>query len=152
MSITDFLTGNLILNLAILAWAMAQALKVVVILMTEGKLNWHLFLSGGGMPSSHSAFVCACATSTGLVMGWDSALFAVTSVFSLVVMYDAANVRHAAGEQAKILNYMMDHWTEMRPEIFGKQLKELLGHTPLQVLFGALLGIAIGVLGVHFGR
>ena len=62
-------------------------------------------------------------------------------------MYDAANVRKAAGEQAKILNYMMDHWMEMKPAIFGKELKELLGHSPLQVIMGALLGVAIGLIG-----
>ena len=70
-------------------------------------------------------------------------------MIAIVVMYDAANVRKAAGEQAKILNYMMDHWSEMKPELFGKELKELLGHTPMQVVMGALLGVAIGLLGTY---
>lgn len=147
MNVSDFFTGNLILNLSILAWAIAQLLKVAVVVIQRGKLDWRFVLSSGGMPSSHSAFVCACAAATGHLYGWSSALFALAAVLAIVVMYDAANVRHAAGEQAKILNYIMEHWTQMRPEIFGKELKELLGHTPLQVFFGALLGIAVGLMG-----
>ena len=73
--------------------------------------------------------------------------FTVAAVVAIVVMYDAANVRKAAGEQAKILNYIMEHWSEMKPAIFGKELKELLGHTPFQVLMGGLLGVAIGLVG-----
>ena len=69
------------------------------------------------------------------------------AVVAIVVMYDASNVRRAAGEQAKILNYMMDHWMEMKPALFSKELKELLGHTPIQVLAGGLLGTGIGLLG-----
>ncbi len=147
MNTSDLLTGNLILNLSILAWAVAQALKVVVVLVQRHKLDWRFILSGGGMPSSHSAFVCACAASTGNLYGWSTPLFAVAVVLAVVVMYDAANVRRAAGQQARILNYIMDHWNEMPPELFGQKLKELLGHTPLQVFFGALLGIAIGLAG-----
>lgn len=147
MNTSDLLTGNLILNLAILAWAVAQALKVAVVLVQRHKLDWRFILSGGGMPSSHSAFVCACAASTGNLYGWSTPLFAVAVVLAVVVMYDAANVRRAAGQQARILNYIMDHWNEMPPELLGQKLKELLGHTPLQVFFGALLGIAIGLAG-----
>ena len=152
MNTSDLFTGNLILNLAIAAWAVAQILKVVVVLVQNRKLDWRLILSGGGMPSSHSAFVCACAAATGNLYGWSSPLFAISAVLAIVVMYDAANVRHAAGEQAKILNYIMEHWNQLRPEIFGKELKELLGHTPLQVFFGALLGIAVGLAGGCFWR
>ena len=79
-----------------------------------------------------------------------SAVFALAAILAFVVMYDAANVRHAAGEQAKVLNYMMDHWTQFRPEFFANDLKELLGHTPLQVFFGALIGLAIGIGGCWF--
>ena len=79
--------------------------------------------------------------------GWSSPLFAIAAVVAIVVMYDASHVRKAAGEQAKILNYIMAHWKEMKPEFFGKELKELLGHTPFQVLMGALLGIAVGLGG-----
>lgn len=107
-------------------------------------------LSSGGMPSSHSSFVCACASSVAYLYGWSSPLFAIAAVVAVVVMYDASNVRRAAGEQAKILNYIMEHWTEMKPAMFGQELKELLGHTPLQVLMGALLGIGIGWGGAWF--
>ncbi len=140
--------GNLILLLCAVAWAIAQTLKVVVVLLTKRRLDWRYIWASGGMPSSHSAFVSACAASTGRLYGLSSPLFAISAVIAFVVMYDAANVRKAAGEQAKILNYIMEHWNEMRPEIFGKELKELLGHTPLQVIAGALLGVLVGVGGV----
>ena len=143
-NVVDFLTGNLILNLAIGAWAMAQVLKVLLVLITKRRLDWRHILSSGGMPSSHSAFVCACAAAVGYMYGWTSPIFAVAAVVAIVVMYDASNVRRAAGEQAKILNYMMEHWMEMKPALFGKELKELLGHTPFQVLMGGLLGVFIG--------
>lgn len=142
--------GNLILVLSGSAWAIAQILKVFTSCYRLKRLDFRQILSSGGMPSSHSAFVCACASSTGIIEGWSSPLFAVAAALALVVMYDAANVRMAAGEQAKILNYIMEHWTEMRPAIFGKELKELLGHTPVQVLAGALLGICIGLLACLF--
>ena len=127
-NVVDFLTGNLILNLSILAWAIAQVLKFVITLISQGKLDWRHILSSGGMPSSHSAFVCACAAAMGYMYGWASPVFTISAVVAIVVMYDAANVRKAAGEQAKILNYIMEHWTEMKPAIFGKELKEFLGH------------------------
>ena len=134
-------------SLSILAWAIAQVLKFVITLISQGKLDWRHILSSGGMPSSHSAFVCACAAAMGYMYGWASPVFTISAVVAIVVMYDAANVRKAAGEQAKILNYIMEHWTEMKPAIFGKELKEFLGHTPFQVLMGGLLGISVGLLG-----
>lgn len=148
MPVKDLLTVNLVLTLAVTAWAAAQILKVVVVFIQHRRLDWHLILSGGGMPSSHSSFVCACASAMGMLYGWSSPFFTLAAVLALIVMYDAANVRHAAGEQAKVLNYIMEHWSEMRPALFGKELKELLGHTPIQVFFGALLGIVIGLGGV----
>ena len=138
------MTYNLALTLALLAWTIAQVIKVIINLITEKELDWKLMISSGGMPSSHSAIVCACATSVGYLYGCSSAAFAVAVIMSLVVMYDATNVRHAAGEQAKILNYIMKHWNQIRPELFATQLKELLGHTPIQVFFGALLGVTVG--------
>lgn len=149
-NMVDFFTGNLILNLSILAWAIAQVLKVIITLIIQRRWDWRCILSSGGMPSSHSAFVCACAASVGTIAGWSSVIFSVAAVLAVVVMYDASNVRRAAGEQAKILNYMMDHWTEMKPALFGKELKELLGHTPVQVLMGGLLGVAVGLVGAWF--
>lgn len=140
----EIISGNLILNLAVLAWAVAQLIKIFVTRVVDGYWNWEHILSSGGMPSSHSAAVCACAASTGYLYGLSSPIFAVATVMSVVVMYDAANVRRETGKQAVILNYMMEHWTEGKPVEFDKALKELVGHTPVQVLMGALLGIGIG--------
>lgn len=147
MNAVHCLTSNLILTLSVLSWAAAQILKGVIILIREHRLDLGRMLGGGGMPSSHSSFVCTCATSVGRMYGWSSPLFAIAAVMAIVVMYDAFNVRQAAGEQAKILNYIMQNWTEMTPELFGKRLKELLGHTFPQVVAGAILGIAIGLIG-----
>lgn len=144
--------GNLILALAVVAWAIAQVLKVVVVLIQNHRLDFRRITGSGRMPSSHSAFVCACASATGNLYGWSSPIFALAAVLAIVVMYDAANVRKAAGEQAKILNYMMEHWMEMKPELFGKELKEFLGHTPVQVIAGAVLGIVIGLAGTWLFR
>lgn len=147
-NLPNYHLGNLILILAGVAWALAQVLKVAVVLLTKKRLDWRYIWASGGMPSSHSAFVCACASSTGMLYGFSSPLFAISAVLAIVVMYDASNVRRAAGEQAKILNYIMEHWGEMKPALFGKELKELLGHSPLQVIMGALLGILVGLVGV----
>ena len=146
MNYVNYFTGNKILNISLLAWAIAQILKVLLVLITEKRFDLKRFIGSGGMPSSHSAVATACAASIGKIYGTVSPLFALACVVALVVMYDAANVRRAAGEQAKIINYMMDHWDERSPEVFEKKLKELLGHTPLQVLFGAALGIMIGLI------
>ena len=146
-NVVDFFTGNLILNLSIFSWALAQVLKFVVVLISKRKFDWRYIWSIGGMPSSHSSFVCTCASSVGYMYGWSSPLFAIAAVVAIVVMYDASHVRKAAGEQARILNYIMTHWKEMKPEIFGKELKELLGHTPFQVLMGGILGVAVGLIG-----
>lgn len=152
LNLANYHLGNLILILSALAWAIAQVLKVFLQLISRRKLDWRRIWASGGMPSSHSAFVCACAASCGCLYGFSSPFFAISAVLAIVVMYDAANVRKAAGEQAKILNYMMDHWSEMKPALFGKELKELLGHTPLQVLMGGLLGVAVGLLGTVIAR
>ena len=138
---------NVVLCLSVAAWAIAQIIKFVIVLITKHKLDWRHILSSGGMPSSHSAFVCACAAAMGYLYGWTSPFVTISAVVAIVVMYDAANVRKAAGEQAKILNYIMDHWADMKPAIFGKELKELLGLTPFQVLMGGLLGIVVGLAG-----
>lgn len=142
--------GIWILVLAVIAWAAAQLIKLLLNYCREHRLDLDRALGSGGMPSSHSAFVCACASATGRLCGWSSALFAITAVIAIVVMYDAANIRHAAGEHAKILNYLMDQWAQEGHMPFGMRLKELLGHTPIQVLAGAALGIAIGLLGAYF--
>jgi hypothetical protein len=141
----DFFTGNMIINAALIAFIVAQVLKVIIVLIVYRKLDFSRFMGSGGMPSSHSATVCAMAAAVGKLYGVQSGLFAVAAVMAAVVMFDASNVRRAAGEQAKILNYIMDNWGHSKPEFVLKELKELLGHTPLEVIVGAALGIALGI-------
>ncbi len=142
-----FLTGNHILNLAIIACLVAQVLKVVIALITEHKFRWDRMFETGGMPSSHSALVVALATGVARLMGTNSPEFAIAACFAMIVMYDASGVRRAAGKQAKILNYMMENWKETTPEIFEEKLREFLGHTPVQVIAGAVLGFVIAFFG-----
>ncbi|MDF2877797.1 MAG: acid phosphatase/vanadium-dependent haloperoxidase related protein [Clostridia bacterium] len=142
------LSNNNILWVAILSWFVAQALKVLVTLIYEHKLDLRQFFASGGMPSSHSSFVVALTMSIGQVYGYDHVLFAITAVFSFIVMYDAANVRLEAGKQAAIINQIIEVLEDpnLNPE---ERLKEILGHTPLQVLAGAILGIIVAM--VFFG-
>lgn len=139
-----FLTGNLVLDLGILAWLVAQLIKFFLSLIVQRKLDLGLLLSSGGMPSSHSSFVCAITTSIGVLYDWRSPLFALAVGLSAIVMYDACNVRRAAGENTKVINDLLAHLNQLTPE---RALKEILGHTPLQVAVGALLGVAIGLWG-----
>ena len=145
---TGFLTGNLVLDLSILAWFLAQLIKTVANLVVNRNLDLKRMVGSGDMPSSHSSFICAATASIGQIYGWQAPLFSLAAVVALVVMYDACNVRRAAGEQAKVLNYVMAHWKEMPGELKPKKkLNEHLGHTLPQVLMGALLGTAIGITG-----
>lgn len=138
---------NKILLLAVAAWAAAQVLKLLISMAVYHKFDITYLFTGGGMPSSHSALVCACAVSTAFDSGINSSVFAVSAVLAFIVMYDAAHVRLETGKQAKVLNQLMRSWGEGRPEEFQAELKELIGHTPLQVAVGAVLGVAIGVGG-----
>lgn len=141
------LMGNTPLELGILAWFLAQVIKVLLNAVQRRTWELKILLSSGGMPSSHSAFVCAIAASIAQLYGFGSPMFALAAALALVVMYDACNVRRAAGEQAKVLNYLITHLDQISPELAGKALQELLGHTPLQVLMGALLGLIVGTGG-----
>jgi acid phosphatase family membrane protein YuiD len=98
------------------------------------------------MPSAHSALVTALACGIGQTLGWSSPIFAATSIFSIIVMYDAAGVRQAAGKQAKVLNQIIDELFQEKPEFREDRLKELLGHTPFQVIAGSILGVMISCL------
>jgi len=165
----DFLrtiTSNAIINAAITAWFSAQLLKLLFTLVLTGKFSLERLLGSGGMPSSHSSFVCATVVVMARTVGFDSPLFGITFCFAAVVIYDAMGVRRAAGEQAKVLNRMIFEFPffklkrEVAPEqpaksqageeggipLIPKQLKELLGHTPFEVLGGCILGIFIGVV------
>ena len=148
MDHTGFLTGNLTLDLAIFAWFAAQVIKTILNFIVNRNLDLKRLVGSGDMPSSHSAFICAATMSIGQVCGWRDPLFSLSAAISLVVMYDACNVRRAAGEQAKVLNYVVEHWKEMPAELKGKKrLNENLGHTVPQVVIGALLGALIGLVG-----
>ncbi len=126
----------------LLAWTLAQLTKVALAIIRLRTVQLRLFTATGGMPSSHSALVAALTTAVGLREGIASPLFAVALVFSLVVFYDATGVRRAAGEQAEVLNQILQDLyagREFRPE----RLRELLGHTPVEVVVGVALGITV---------
>lgn len=131
-----------ILYVTTLAWAVAQGIKVLIYYVRHRKINFRLFVGTGGMPSSHSAFVCSLATAIGIESGWSSPVFLLSVGMALVIMTDAAGVRRAAGQQAKILNEIMDDLYSSRP-VAPQRLRELLGHTPVQVFVGAFLGILV---------
>lgn len=139
------LLSNRILVAAFLAWLIAQVSKTLFELIQQRKLILSRLVSSGGMPSSHTALVTGLATATGREMGLGSAAFAIAVVLASIVMYDAAGVRRAVSIQARILNQMLDEVFQGRP-IAEKRLRELIGHTPIQVFVGALLGIVIGLL------
>ena len=136
-----------ILLIAVAAWASAQVVKLLISIAVYRKFDITYLITGGGMPSSHSALVCATAVSCGISDGFGSTVFAVAAVLAFIVMYDAAHVRRETGEQSKVLNYIMRNWAEYRPEDFERDLKELIGHTPLQVAVGGILGVAVGIAG-----
>ncbi len=126
-------------------WLVVQFYKLIVeVLTAKGrKINWKRILGSGGMPSSHTACITSLATSIGMTEGFGSPLFALASVFAFIVMYDAAGVRRAAGKQARILNQMMEEDKNIN---YQEKLVELLGHTPVEVFVGAVVGIGIGLL------
>jgi len=129
---------------ALLAWAIAQVLKVCIISVRKRHLDLRVLAETGGMPSSHSAIVAALTTAVGRLNGVTSDVFAIALIFSIVVMYDAQGVRRAAGRQAAILNRLVDDLMA-RQGFHETRLRELLGHTPVEVLVGAALGIAVGL-------
>jgi len=136
------LLRNTTLTVPLLSWAVAQFLKAVYHLVTQRKLDMRLLISAGGMPSSHSAFVSSLVTAIGLREGLGSSAFAICVVFASVVMYDAAGVRRAASRQASILNRILDELFSGQP-LSEERLWELIGHTPIQVVVGAALGMVL---------
>jgi len=128
---------NQVLLIALCSSLTAQLLKLFIELARFRKIRFKVLFETGGMPSSHSALVSALAVGIGRTQGWDTPQFAIATVFAFIVMYDAAGIRLAAGKQAKVLNQIM-------VEVFEEEqdpLKELLGHTPVQVVAGSILGI-----------
>lgn len=146
---TNFGVGSIINNLslwvAILSWAVAQLIKMIIDVSKSKKIKLSVFISSGGMPSSHSSFVTAITTAIGMTEGFNSSIFALSAILSMVVMYDASGVRRAAGNQAAVINRIVEN-IENKGVILDKQLKELLGHTPLEVAAGAVLGIVIAII------
>jgi acid phosphatase family membrane protein YuiD len=132
--------------------SIAQLIKVITYLCTHKKINFKIFTTTGGMPSSHTAGVIPLSTSVALVEGFNSMLFAVSIGFSLVIMQDAAGLRRAAGKTAATLNRLVDEFVQKNQEVKPYAvLKELLGHTPLEVFCGMVLGIVISFV-VHYFR
>lgn len=133
---------NEVINATLLSWFIAQMLKVIITLIKEKKMNLYRFVGSGGMPSSHSSLVMGLSTAIGLKSGWDSTEYAIALAFALITMYDASGVRRAVGKQAIILNKMIED-RHKHKTIGEKRLKELIGHTPIEVFVGAILGIFI---------
>ena len=144
-SILDIFSNRILLT-AIFSWFIAQIIKVIHTLIRDKKIDFTRMFGSGGMPSSHASFTVSLATAIGLEMGFSGVEFALATAFSVVVMYDATGVRRSAGEQAAILNRIVERFGKETLEDTGKKLKELLGHTPIQVFAGAVLGIIFAVI------
>ena len=136
------LAENRVLIASLLGWIIAQILKVIYVLITEKRFDIKRIVGAGGMPSSHSAFVSAMAVSVGFTEGFSSPVFAMAFVISFIVMYDASGVRKAAGDQAKVINSIQEMFSFEAPVY----LKEILGHTWLEVMVGSILGIVISLI------
>lgn len=146
MEVIGEILKNKYIVIPLLLWFCIQIFKVIYDLITTKKFNFKRIMGAGGMPSSHSAVVTCLATLIGKSEGVDSIMFAMATIFAMVVMYDAAGVRRAAGKQAHLLNKIIE-----TPGLTGvevqERLVEVLGHTPLQVIVGAAIGIIVGILG-----
>ena len=143
MELMKLLNNHLLLN-ALTAWAAAQVLKTLIYAVVNRTLDIRRLFGDGGMPSGHSATVTAMAATAGLEYGLDSAVFAVAAIVAIIVMHDAMGVRLEAGKHAKALNDLLKTVSsDMETEV---KLKEFLGHTPLQVCFGALLGLVMALI------
>lgn len=134
--------NNRAVTTPILAWFLAQSIKFFHNYVKHRKFDFKKLIDSGGMPSSHTAFTVSLATILGIHNGFNSDIFAMSVIFSLIVMADAAGVRRAAGKQAEVLNKLVNSSEHVQ---LDKQLKELLGHTPVEVLAGAALGIITGL-------
>jgi acid phosphatase family membrane protein YuiD len=139
------ITRNKIFMTTILAWLIAQTIKVTIGVIREKRFDFRWFIGTGGMPSSHAAGASCLATAIGLEYGFNSVLFALAALFAVVVMFDAQGVRRSTGKQARILNKVMEdiYW---KGRIHESRLRELIGHTPIEVIVGFLLGVLIALL------
>jgi acid phosphatase family membrane protein YuiD len=138
------LITNKVLVIPICVWAISQLLKVFIVLTRERQLDLWFLVRSGGMPSSHTALVCALATAVAMLQGFGSVAFAVAAILAMVVMYDAAGVRQAVGRQSVVLNRIVKEIVYKRPRgEVERNLREFVGHTPFQVIAGAALGIFV---------
>ena len=143
-AIKDFFDNYMLVS-AMLGWLLAQIIKIFTGMYQNRKMTLRQILfSTGGMPSSHSATVLALTTAAALQYGFGSSAFAICAILSMVVMIDASGVRYETGKQAVLLNRITKEIFSGDPELMNSGLKELVGHTPLQVFMGAMLGIAVG--------
>ncbi len=142
--INQILTNKYI-YIPLLLWFFIQLFKVIYDLITTKKFNFKRILGAGGMPSSHSAVVTSIATLIGKNEGFNTPIFALSLIFAFVVMYDAAGVRRAAGKQAQLLNKIIETPGLTTGQV-SEKLVEVLGHTPIQVIVGAIIGIVVGIL------
>lgn len=139
------IVGNPVLFTGLAAWLLAQFLKVPIEYLVHHRRNWGLWFSSGGMPSSHSALMTSVTLAIGLFHGFDKDTFALAVALTMVVVYDAAGVRREAGRHAEKINILINEFFSGHP-ISDKQLKEVIGHTPAQVVAGVVLGLVIAVL------
>jgi acid phosphatase family membrane protein YuiD len=139
------LANNKIFITTLSAWIIAQTMKVTIGFIRKKKIDFRWFIGTGGMPSSHAAGASCLATAIGLQCGFDSVYFALAASFAIVVMFDAQGVRRATGRQARILNKMTEdiYW---QGRIKENRLRELVGHTPIEVIVGFLLGVVLAFL------
>jgi hypothetical protein len=139
----DLIT-NWVLIIPLCAWVLAQLIKLLIALSQGKGLDLSFFISSGGMPSAHSAMVCALATSIAMKDGFGSAYFAIAVVLSVIVMYDAAGVRQSVGQQSVVLNRIILELKRKEPLVkIEADLRELMGHTPFEVIIGAVVGIVL---------
>jgi acid phosphatase family membrane protein YuiD len=139
------LAQNKIFLVTLSSWVIAQSVKVLLGVIREKKFDFRWFIGTGGMPSSHTAGASCLATAVGIEYGFNSVYFALAASFAIVVMFDAQGVRRATGKQARILNKVMDdiYW---QGKIQEGRLRELIGHTPIEVIGGFILGITIALV------
>lgn len=143
-------TGHEVILAGLLSAFSAQIFKVISEAVQTRRVNFRLFTETGGMPSSHSSTVTSIATSVGIISGTSSVVFAVALCLAVIVMYDAAGLRRAAGNMAAVLNQITEDLYTAHPEKFPQRMRELLGHTPVEVIMGALLGFALSHFVHHF--
>jgi acid phosphatase family membrane protein YuiD len=145
------LLANRVLIAGLIAWGLGQGMKIPLDYLRTRRLNWALLISTGGMPSSHSALVVSTALAIGLFYGFDTPIFALAVAITMVVTYDATNIRRQAGYHAQKINLLVNELFSGQP-ISEEQLKEVLGHTPLEVAGGIILGTAVALLTWFFSQ